>query len=193
VGNRKNRVCPVKKAGSLDNRIRRWIQNPRKILGPYIEAGMTVLDIGCGPGFFSIEAAEMVGKAGRVIAADLQQGMLDKLRDKIRGTTLEQRITLHKCQEDRIGVSANADFILLFYIVHEVPNTEELFNEVTAILKPEGKVLIVEPPFHVSRTAFEQTVGEARDAGLTEIDRPKLFFSKTVLLKKAFDKSSAET
>jgi ubiquinone/menaquinone biosynthesis C-methylase UbiE len=69
---RNNRVCPVKRAGSLDNRIRRWIQNPKKILKPYIEEGMTVLDIGCGPGFFSIDMAQMVGKTGRVIAADLQ-------------------------------------------------------------------------------------------------------------------------
>jgi hypothetical protein len=42
----KTRVCPVERAGSLDNGIRKWLQNPRKILGPYIEEGMTVLDLG---------------------------------------------------------------------------------------------------------------------------------------------------
>ncbi len=66
-------VCPVERAGSLDNRIRRWLQDPQKILGPYIEEGMTILDIGCGPGFFSIDMAQMVGKSGRVIASDLHQ------------------------------------------------------------------------------------------------------------------------
>ena len=69
-------VCPAALAGSLDNRIRRWFQNPQKILSPYIKEGMTVLDIGCGPGFFSVEIAHLVGKTGRVIAADLQEGML---------------------------------------------------------------------------------------------------------------------
>ena len=53
------RVCPVEIAGGLDNRVRRWIQNPRKILSPYIKVGMKVMDIGCGPGFFSNEMAEM--------------------------------------------------------------------------------------------------------------------------------------
>ena len=86
TSNRKNRVCPVEHAGSLDNRLRRWVQNPRKILGPFIKEGMTVLDIGCGPGFFTMDMAEMVGETGRVIASDLQEVMLDKIRYKGQGT-----------------------------------------------------------------------------------------------------------
>ena len=50
----RNRVCPVELAGSLDGRVRGWLQNPGKILAPYVREGMTVLDVGCGPGFFSI-------------------------------------------------------------------------------------------------------------------------------------------
>jgi ubiquinone/menaquinone biosynthesis C-methylase UbiE len=184
VSDRKHRICPVERAGGLDNSIRRWIQNPRKIVGHYIEEGMTVLDIGCGPGFFSVDMAQMVGKSGRVIASDLQEGMLRKLRDKIKGTELEERITLHKCEENRIGVSEHVDFVLLFYMVHEVPNKEEFFNEIGTLLKPNGQVFIVEPPFHVSRTAFEETVRKARDAGFTEVERPNVLFSKTVIVKK---------
>src|SRR4030042_5592495 len=111
MGDRKNRVCPVALAGSLDNKLRRWVQNPRRILGPYIKEGMTVLDLGCGPGFFTIDIAQMVGKSGRVIGSDSQEGMLQKLRDKIHGTELEERIMLHQCQNNRIGVSENVDFV----------------------------------------------------------------------------------
>ena len=184
MNNRNNRVCPVERAGSLDNRIRRWLQNPQKILGPYIKEGMTVLDMGCGPGFFSIDMAQMVGNSGRVIASDLQEGMLQKLRDKIKGTELDKRITLHKCEENKIGVSDEIDFVLLFYIVHEVPNKEALFNEIGTILKPNGQVLIVEPPFHVSKSAFEETIKKARNAGFILVERPKVLFSKTAILKK---------
>jgi len=184
MSDRKNRVCPVERAGHLDNRIRRWLQNPQKILGSYIEEGMTVLDIGCGPGLFSIEMARMVGESGRVIAADLQEGMLEKLRDKIKGTELEGRIRLHKCEEDKTGVSENVDFVLLFYMVHEVPNKEEFFNEIEKLLNPNGQIFIIEPPFHVSKAAFEETVRKAREAGLTEVERPKVFLSKTAILKK---------
>ena len=54
MDNERNRVCPVELANSFDSKIRKWLQNPRKILSPYIKEGMTVLDIGCGPGFFSM-------------------------------------------------------------------------------------------------------------------------------------------
>jgi ubiquinone/menaquinone biosynthesis C-methylase UbiE len=184
MGDRKNRVCPVEIAGSLDNRIRRWLQNPQKILRPYIGEGMTVLDLGCGPGFFSVDIAQMVGKSGRVIAADLQEGMLQKLRDKIRGTDLEGRITLHKCEENKIGLSEEVDFILAFYMVHEVPHQEELFNEMNSIIKRSGQVFIIEPPFHVSKTVFEETIRSARDAGFTPVERPKVFLGRTVILNK---------
>jgi ubiquinone/menaquinone biosynthesis C-methylase UbiE len=181
---RNNRICPVERAGILDHRIRRWLQDPQKILRPYIEEGMTVLDIGCGPGFFSIDLAHMVGRSGRVIASDLQEGMLQKLRDKIQGTELEERITLHQCKEDKVGVSVNVDFVLAFYMVHEVPNPKEFFREITSILKWDGQVLIVEPPFRVSKMAFEETIRKARDAGLKPVEGPKVFLSKAVILKK---------
>lgn len=184
MSDRKKRVCPVEIAGSLDNRIRRWIQNPLKILGPYIEEGMIVLDIGCGPGFFSIDMAQMVGKSGRVIAADLQEGMLQKLRDKIQGTEIEERVTLHKCEEKKTGVAEHVDFVLLFYMVHEVPNVEGFFSEIETILKPGGQVFMVEPPFHVSKKVFENTIKKANDAGLEVVERPKLFLNKAVILKK---------
>lgn len=142
------------------------------------------MDIGCGPGFFSMDMARMVGKSGRVIACDLQEGMLRKLSNKIRGTEIEARITLHRCEEGKMGVSEKVDFILAFYMVHEVPDQMRFFHEMGSLLRPNGKVLIVEPPFHVSKAAFEETVGKARVAGFTSVESPKVLFSKTVILKK---------
>lgn len=180
-----NHICPVERAGHLDTKIRRWAQNPRKIVGPYLKEGMTVLEVGCGPGFFTLDMAEMVGETGRVIACDLQEGMLLKVREKVQGTDLERRITLHRSDHDRIGVSEPADFVLAFYMVHEVPDQGVFFREIHSVLKPGGLALVVEPPFHVSWRAFEQTVDWARVAGLTPVLRPKVLLSKTVLLQKA--------
>jgi ubiquinone/menaquinone biosynthesis C-methylase UbiE len=184
MGKRKNRVCPVEISGSLDNRFRRWLQNPRKILSPYIEEGMTVLDLGCGPGFFSIDIAQLVGKTGRVIASDLQEGMLQKVGKKIKGTELEERIALHKCQENTIGLSEKVDFVLAFYMVHEIENREPFFKEIRTLLRPNGQILIVEPPFHVSKKAFQETIRAAQSAGLTPADHPKVFLSRAVILRK---------
>jgi ubiquinone/menaquinone biosynthesis C-methylase UbiE len=180
----KKRICPVERAGSLDNRIRRWLQNPHKILAPYVKEGMTVLDLGCGPGFFSIEMARMVGKSGRVIASDLQGGMLQKVRDKIEGTELQARINLHQCEDDRIGVSDPVDFVLAFYMLHEVPQQDALFQELGSMLKPTGQMLIVEPLFHVSKSAFEMTIKKSENAGFELVETPNVFFSRTAVLKK---------
>jgi ubiquinone/menaquinone biosynthesis C-methylase UbiE len=183
--NDKDRVCPVELAGGLDNRIRRWLQDPKKIVGTYVKEGMTVLDLGCGPGFFSMELAGMVGKSGRVIAADLQEGMLGKLKEKIGGTEIEERITLHKCAADKIGVAEGVDFVLSFYMVHEVPRQEEFFKEIYSILKPNGQYLIVEPKlFHVSKKAFAKTVIKAEAAGFKPVAQPHVRFSMAILLKK---------
>lgn len=197
-------IFQAKNAGTLDNRIRRWFQNPQKILSPYVKAGMTVLDIGCGPGFFTLEMARLVGPTGHVIAADLQAEMLEIVRNKIQGTELAARITLHQCAENSIGVIENVDFILAFYIVHEVPNQAGFLSELKSILKPDGSILIIEPKFRVkyahsegvdgnkakltAKEAFAKTVQLAQDAGLVIVDQPKVFFSRSVLLSIALHK-----
>jgi ubiquinone/menaquinone biosynthesis C-methylase UbiE len=185
MGDGKNRVCPLSLAKALDSRIRRWLQEPGKILGPHIRKGMTVLDLGCGPGYFTLEIARMVGESGRVVAADLQEGMLRKVKNKIRGTGLEERVTLHKCAENRIGLSDYFDFILAFYMIHEIAEKKALFTEIASILKPGGQLFIVEPSFHVSEAAFEETIRIAHDAGFESVQRPKMFLSKSVIFKKA--------
>jgi ubiquinone/menaquinone biosynthesis C-methylase UbiE len=179
-----NRVCPVELAGGLDNKLRRFLQNPQKILRPYIKEEMTVLDFGCGPGFFTIEIAKMLEGRMKVIAVDLQDGMLEKVRNKIKGTQLEQIIRLHKCESDRIGIEEAVDFILAFYVIHEVPDKERLFNEFQSILKSGGRILIIEPNFHVSKSAFNDMLGIMENSGLKVIERPKSFMNRAVLAEK---------
>ena len=149
-----NRVCPVGLTWVLDNFFRRWIHNPRKIFNGLVKEGMTVLDVGCGPGLFSVAMAEMVGKSGKVIAADLQDGMLEKVKSKLNESN-KSIIKLHKCGEDKIGVTEKVDFVLVFYVLHEVPSQEGFLREIKTILKPGGRVLIIEPNFHVGKKAFE--------------------------------------
>jgi ubiquinone/menaquinone biosynthesis C-methylase UbiE len=182
----RNRVCPVELANSLDNKIRKWVQSPNKILSPYIKEGMRVLDIGCGPGFFSIELAKLVGNSGKVFSADLQEGMLQKLKDKIQGTELEKRITLIKSEKSELKVKENVDFILAFYMVHEIHDKNLFFQECKNILKSDGQFLIVEPKiFHVSKKGFEVTMEYAKNNGFFIHPSPKLFLSWSAILKNA--------
>jgi ubiquinone/menaquinone biosynthesis C-methylase UbiE len=184
MSNDNTNVCPVEKSGSLDNRIRRWLQNPQKILGPYVRESMGVLEIGCGPGFFTMDMGRMVGKSGRVVAVDLQEGMLQKVKEKIRLSGEELNIELHKCESERIGVSGEFDFVFLFYVVHELPDQESFFRELASLVRKDGRILIVEPPMHVSKQAFDEMLDIAGKAGFVVLDRPKMFPNKAVVLGK---------
>lgn len=179
-----NRICPVEKAGMLDIGIRKLFQNPKKILSPYIAGGMTVLDVGCGPGFFSIEIAKMVGKSGKVIAADLQEGMLQKLKKKVNNTFLENIIHLYKCKEDKIDLNEKVDFVLIFYMLHEVPDQFGFLKEIKSLLKLKGKLFIVEPKFHISKEDFEDSISLLKKIGFEKIKEPRVFLSRAVILKK---------
>jgi ubiquinone/menaquinone biosynthesis C-methylase UbiE len=181
----KERVCPVELAGSLDSKIRRWFQSPHKTLAPFIKEGMSVLDVGCGPGFFSIELAKLVGRNGKVFAADLQDGMLRIIKNKIAGTELEKIIHLHKTGEDKINLSEKVDFILAFYMIHEVQDKKNLFEEFKNLLRENGKILIVEPFGHVSDKDFESTIKIAREAGLLAKRSKKLSLGRIAVLTHA--------
>ena len=127
------------------------------------------------------------GENGRQIRPGdrLQDGMLQKLRDKITGSELKGIITLHKCPVDRIGVTDPVDFVLIFYMLHEVPDQEKYLKEIAALLKPNGKILLVEPPFHVSKSEFEATLNKAKAAHLAVVESPKVFMGRTAVLEKA--------
>lgn len=159
-------VCPVYLSSMLNNRIRKLIHDPKKILSEYVHKGDTVADIGCGPGFFSIALADMVGEQGHVIAVDLQRGMLDKVKSESERLNIQSRITPHQCREDRLDIKEKVDFVLAFWMVHEVPNARNMFDEIVSILKPGGRFMLVEPKLHTFASTFQSEIDQACSAGL---------------------------
>ena len=178
-------VCPHQIAFMFDNWLRRLIQSPRKIVGEYIQTGQTVLDLGCGPGFFTVEMAKMVGPKGKVIAVDLQEMMLAKLQKKATKKGLVERIRFHQCESAAIGLEAQVDFILVFYMIHETPNSKGFFQEMKQLLNKTGKILIVEPKMHTDEQLFAGFVQEAEEVGLKPLDFPKGKGGRSVLLTHA--------
>jgi ubiquinone/menaquinone biosynthesis C-methylase UbiE len=176
------KVCPVWLSGMLDNFIRRIFHQPGRILKKYVKENMTVLDLGCGPGFFTLPVAEWVGPAGKVIAADLQDDMLDIIRNKIRNKGYGNRIVFHHCSEDKIGLTGPVDFVLAFYMIHETPDRKNLFRELKSIIKPGCHMLIVEPLFHVTKKEFDKMVNELSEEGYSINESPGVFLSRAILI-----------
>jgi ubiquinone/menaquinone biosynthesis C-methylase UbiE len=166
----------------LDNWFRRLIQHPKKIAGEYITRGDTVIDMGCGPGYFSIDLAKMVGEAGKVFAVDLQESMLVKVRKKAARHGVSDRMVFHQCGASNIGLDQKAEFILAYYMIHETPDPRAFLGELRGMLKTEGKLLVVEPKMHVSQAAFEKMITDAESVGLKAIDFPKKKGGRSVLL-----------
>ncbi len=154
------------------------------LFGPYVDAGMTVLDVGCGGGANTLALARLVGETGKVLAVDVQQAMLDMLERRLRRTGLEPRVELRRSDADDVGVDGPVDFINAFWMVHEVPDPSAFLGQLHRALRPGGRLLITEPVVHVSRSLFAATLEEAARAGFHHDPGPRIRFSMSALLGK---------
>ena len=177
-------VCPPWFAWVINNPVRRWLHRPEEILNGMVEQGFTAVELGCGSGPFTAALAELVGASGRVIAADNQRAMLAKVGKRVTRAGLQDRVELHLCERDRVGLSSPVDFALAFWMLHEVPSVAPFLVEMHAALNATGKLLLVEPKLHVRGAAFEAELAAAREAGFTLLAQPSIRLSRTALFVK---------
>ncbi len=182
--NDNNRVCPVWMAYTFDNPFRKLIHNPKKIFKEYVKEGMSVMDIGCGLGCFSIELAKMVGEKGKVYSVDLQKGMLDRLMKRAKKAGVVDTIETHQCSADKIGIEDKLDFALAFWMIHETPDAHGFLKQIHDILKPGGILYIAEPKKHVLSKEIDELAASAEKMGYRVIEKPKVSMSYVLVLKK---------
>ena len=182
---RRKIVCPWQLAPIIDNRLRPLIHNPQKLFAPYVTEGMTVLDVGCGAGFTSLGLARLVGEEGKVIAADLQPRMLDIVKERAMKECVADRVHIHLCSRNKIGLLEQVDFVVAFFMIHEVPNVKSFLEEIHSLLKPGGQFFVTEPKIHVGLVAFQQIMQKSSNIGFKVSDRPSVIFGRTVLLRKS--------
>jgi ubiquinone/menaquinone biosynthesis C-methylase UbiE len=152
----------------LASPIRKFWEHPKKMLGPYVRPGMTVVEVGPAMGFFTLPLGRMVGPDGRVVAVDLQERMLRRIDEKARRAGLSDRIETRVCGRGSLGLDdleGKVDLVVAIHVVHEVPDKKGLFEQFARVLGPEGRVVLVEPKGHVEEEEFEKTIGIALGCG----------------------------
>ncbi|MGE5247829.1 MAG: class I SAM-dependent methyltransferase [Verrucomicrobiota bacterium] len=182
-----HKVCPWWLGYLLANPLRRLVHDPATILRPFVTGGMTVFEAGPGMGFFTLELARLVGPRGKVVAVDVQPRMLAELRRRAGKAGLLERIDAREGSGERMGIDdlvGQADFILAFAVVHELPGIERFFGEASAALKPGGRLLLAEPPSQVSERDFEATLGMAARNGFRLDARPAIRWARSAVLVK---------
>jgi len=170
-------VCPWWIGYFLASPLRRFVHDPRKFLAPYIRPGMTVMDLGPGMATFTLDLARFAGPTGRIIAVDVQDRMLERVRRRAAKAGLLDRIETRLVGDDGSwarDLAGTVDFALAFYMVHEVPDARAFFTLVRSTLASGGKLLVVEPKMHVSGCAYAGTIDAARQAGFEIVDSPKI-------------------
>ena len=144
----------------LDDPKRFFFENPDKIISEAdVKTGYIVADIGCGTGFFTIPLARYVGESGKVYALDTSPPMIRELRKRVKNLKQVKPIL---SGENKFPLKESIlDFTLLVNMIHELEDWKLFLKEVWRILKPGGKICVVDfkkkkmefgPPFDIRLT-----------------------------------------
>ena len=109
-----------------------------------VKSGMTVCDMGCGNGYYTLKLAELAGREGRVLAVDIQPEMLRllELRTKELGVT-NVRPVLGTVQDPGLP-DGEVDLVFCVDVYHEFSQPEEMLAAMRCALKPDGLLVLVE-------------------------------------------------
>jgi len=151
-------------------KFRDLLQNPRKSLEKAgLRKGMSVVDYGCGPGSFTIPAAELAGEKGKVFAVDIHPLAIRAVKQKASRKGLQNVETvLVRGYDTGIGESS-IDRVLLIDTIHLIDDPDALFREIHRMLKPDGLLFMEKGhmPMSQQKSIVENsglfTIIEARD------------------------------
>jgi ubiquinone/menaquinone biosynthesis C-methylase UbiE len=125
-----------------DNPLRRRFNSPTQTLkAAGVRPGLRVLEIGCGPGFFTLPAAAVIGEKGRLYTIDIHPLAIERVREKLSLSGLKN-VELYQADAANTGLPANSiNLVLVFGVLHSLP-LGQVFPEFHRLLRPGGMVAV---------------------------------------------------
>jgi arsenite methyltransferase len=108
-----------------------------------VQLGQNIADIGAGGGYFSLRFAEAVGREGHVFAVDTKQDFLDFIKEDAKTKRLDNVETV-LATENKLTIPKKVDLVFMRNVCHHIPNRVKYFAKLKEMLKPNGKIAIIE-------------------------------------------------
>lgn len=140
------RPMPRQAARLLDHPLRMRYRNPGETIGLFgLRAGMSVLDLGCGTGTFTVEMARMVGPQGMVHAVDMQPTVLEQAQARVVGAGYGVQTRFHCAGAYQLPLEDDSiDVAIMIATLGQIPDSLLALLELRRVLKPGGNLALSE-------------------------------------------------
>ncbi len=150
-----------------DNRLLSFFKNPSTILRTAgLAPGLQVLEVGCGPGFYTLPAAEIVGAHGHIYAMDVNPYAIQRIKEKVADAGVKNITPILGNAADTGFSDQSLDLVFLFGLPRIAGGRTPLIRELDRTLKPAGTVV-----FGKSRIEETPLAREMSEAGFSLADR----------------------
>ncbi|MFW9965801.1 MAG: class I SAM-dependent methyltransferase [Candidatus Thorarchaeota archaeon] len=149
------------------------------------EPGMTVIDVGCGSGLYTVAVAKAIQPEGVVYAVDIQEGMLEKLRNRMKQDGVENIFPILADAEGHIPLDDGiADAVFSVAVIPEIPDPVKAMEQIKRLMADNGVFaeaeLLLDPDYPLRRTVIKW----AERAGLTLENKVGSAFRYVLVFRK---------
>jgi ubiquinone/menaquinone biosynthesis C-methylase UbiE len=151
----------------------RWQKPENTLHNIGLRPGMVFMDIGCGFGFFTVPAAQIVGEKGKVYAVDADASGIESLKRKAAENGLKNIVAKAAEAEETVFCVECADIVFYSIVLHDFLDPAQVLSNAKRMVKPDGKLVNLDwkkkrtafgPPLHI-RFSVEQAQALIKQAG----------------------------
>lgn len=132
----------------LMSKDRKFLEDTDRIIEQIsLEKGITVADLGCGPGYYSLAFSKAVGDGGIIYAVDRSEAMIQNLRENLKDAGQEKMAEVRAINADVIATgipSAVVDLTLFASLLHDIEDKNSFFEEIKRISKADARFVDID-------------------------------------------------